>query len=146
MSDVEKVREATVTALFRAWSSGDLDAPREFLAADPVLEDSVGGRYEGWEAIRAYFGHGLQRHPDLALVPTGEFWHRADGLALTWTMSATQIDPSLGEEYIGRRWQVDGMSFIVFDGDLVSREVDYHDGGARLRYLQAQQAQQSQQG
>lgn len=143
MSDQEKAREAAVVALFAAWSSGDLDAPRQFLTDDPVLEDSVGGRYEGWPAIRAYFGHGLERYPDLVLEPTGEFWHRADGLALTWTMSATQTEAKLGEEYVGRRWTVDGMSFVVFDGDRVSLEVDYHDGGARLRSLQAQQSASS---
>lgn len=137
MSEVEKAREGTVVALFAAWSSGDLDAPRQYLTGTPTLEDSVGGRYEGWPAIRAYFGHGLERYPDLVLEPTGEFWHRPDGLALTWTMSATQTEAKYGEEYVGKRWTVDGMSFVVFDGDLVSLEVDYHDGGARLRSLQA---------
>lgn len=136
-SDLPTAREETVRALFRAWSSGDLDAPRQYLSDQPVLEDSVGGRYEGWDAIRAYFGHGLQRYPDLVLEPTGEFWHREDGLALTWTMAATQTDDSLGREYVGRRWQVDGMSFVVFDGDRVAHEVDYHDGGARLRSMQS---------
>jgi hypothetical protein len=135
-SDQSAAREATVLALFLAWSSGDLDAPRQYLTDEPVLEDSVGGRYAGWEAIRAYFAHGLQRYPDLVLEPTGEFWHRQDGLALTWTMSATQTDDSLGEEYVGRRWQVEGMSFVVFDGHRVAHEVDYHDGGARLRSMQ----------
>ncbi|WP_213571325.1 nuclear transport factor 2 family protein [Rhodococcus sp. USK13] len=129
-------REARVTALFAAWSSGDLDAPAEYLVDEPVLEDSVGGRYKGWEAIRAYFGHGLARYPDLVLEPTGEFWHRPDGLALTWTMSATQTDSSLGDEYVGRRWSVPGMSFIVFEGDSISYEMDFHDGGARLRSMQ----------
>lgn len=137
MSDLAKAREKTVTALFAAWSSGDLDAPRQYLTGDPVLEDSVGGRYEGWPAIRAYFGHGLERYPDLVLEPTGEFWHREDGLALTWTMSATQTEPTLGEEYVGKRWTVPGMSLVVFDGDLVAVEVDYHDGGARLRSLRS---------
>lgn len=137
MSALEKAREATVVALFQAWSSGDLDAPRRFLTENPVLEDSVGGRYEGWSAIRAYFGNGLERYPDLVLQPTGEFWHRKDGLALTWTMSATQTEPKLGEEYVGKRWTVPGMSFVVFEGDRVSLEVDYHDGGARLRSLQS---------
>lgn len=136
-TQLQTAREERVKALFAAWSSGDLDAPRRHLRPDAILEDSVGGRYDGWEAIRAYFGHGLQRYPDLALVPTGEFWHRGDGLALTWTMSATQTQDNLGAEYVGKRWQVDGMSFVVFDGDVVCHEVDYHDGGARLRYLQA---------
>lgn len=137
MSEVERAREATVSALFKAWSSGDLDAPQRYLADNPVLEDSVGGRYEGWANIRTYFGHGLERYPDLVLEPTGEFWHRPDGLALTWTMSATQTQDTLGPQYVGKRWTVPGMSFIVFDGDRVSLEVDYHDGGARLRSLQA---------
>ena len=52
-------------------------------------------------------------------------------------MSATQTEPTLGEEYVGKRWTVDGMSFVVFDGDVISLEVDYHDGGARLRSLQS---------
>ncbi len=137
MSEVELAREATVVALFKAWSSGDLDAPKQYLTDTPVLEDSVGGRYEGWPAIRAYFGQGLDRYPDLVLEPTGEFWHRPDGLALTWTMSGTQTEVKYGKEYVGKRWTVDGMSFVVFDGDLVSLEVDYHDGGARLRSLQS---------
>ncbi|MXP20005.1 hypothetical protein GIY30_01310 [Gordonia sp. HNM0687] len=129
-------REAVVKALFAAWSSGDLDAPAHYLSDTPVLEDSVGGRYEGWENIRAYFGHGLKRYPDLILEPTGEFWHRPDGLAMTWTMTATQTDTSLGEEYVGRRWSVPGMSYLVFDGEKVGYEMDYHDGGARLRSMQ----------
>lgn len=137
MSDLEKARESIVIALFRAWSSGDLDAPAQYLTDHPVLEDSVGGRYEGWPAIRAYFGHGLERYPDLVLEPTGEFWHRPDGLAMTWNMSATQTEDKLGAEYVGKKWSVPGMSFIVFDGDRVSLEVDYHDGGARLRSLQS---------
>jgi hypothetical protein len=137
MSEVEKTREDTVVALFKAWSSGDPNAPQQYLTSTPILEDSVGGRYEGWPAIRAYFGHGLERYPDLVLEPTGEFWHRADGLAMTWRMSATQTEAKYGEEYVGKRWAVDGMSFIVFDGDLVGLEVDYHDGGARLRSLQS---------
>ncbi|PXY33398.1 hypothetical protein DI005_08525 [Prauserella sp. PE36] len=140
MPDEEQVRQAredTIQALFKAWSSGDLDAPRRFLTEDPALEDSVGGRYEGWEAIRAYFGHGLDRYPDLKLEPSGRFWHRPDGVAFTWTMSATQTDSSLGPEYVGKPWRVDGMSFVVFEGDRIAEEVDYHDGGARLRYLKA---------
>jgi hypothetical protein len=28
------------------------------------------------------------------------------------------------------------MSFVVFDGDRVRHEVDYHDGGSRARSLQ----------
>ena len=124
-------------ALFAAWSSGDPDAPRTLLREDAVLDDVIGGVYHGWPAIRAYFEHGLQRYPDLTLVPTGDFWHRDDGVALTWVMSASVRDASFGPEAKGMRWAANGMSYLVFDGDLVAREVDYHDAGSRARSIEA---------
>lgn len=125
------------TALFAAWSSTDLDAPRAHFAEDGVLYDIIGGEYRGWPAIRAYFGHGRERYPDLVLEPTGDFWSRPDGLALLWTMSATQSDDSLGAEFVGRRWTVEGMSYLQFDGLTVVREADYHDKGQRERSLRS---------
>ena len=56
-------RISVVESLFAAWSSGDVDAPRQYLTDSPVLWDSVGGLKEGWPAIREYFGHGLERYP-----------------------------------------------------------------------------------
>lgn len=130
-------RVTVVEALFRAWSSGDPDAPEPFLTPDAVLDDAIGGVYRGWPAIRAYFARGLEHWPDLLLEPTGEYWARPDGLALTWVMSATVHDDRFGPGTAGRRWQAPGMSYVVFDGDRVRHEVDYHDGGARARSLQA---------
>lgn len=119
----------------RAWSSGDLDAPARYLAPDAVLIDVIGGEYRGWPAIRAYFGRGLSQWPDLTLVPDGEYWHRPDGLAFTWEMSATVRDDRFGAQHRGKRWRAPGMSYVVFDGELIVREVDYHDGGSRQRSL-----------
>lgn len=137
MSDVDDRRRDLVVRLFAAWSSGDADAPRPFLHPDAVLDDSIGGAHHGWPAIRAYFARGLAHWPDLELAPSGEWWSREDGLAFTWVMSATVSDDRFGPGTAGRRWQAPGMSFVVFDGDdLVVREVDYHDGGARARSLQ----------
>lgn len=135
VADADHVARAY--ALFGAWSSGDPDAPQPHLRADAVLDDVIGGVYQGWPAIRAYFQRGLDRYPDLTLVPTGDFWRREDGVALTWVMSATVQDASFGAEAIGLRWQASGMSYLVFDGDLVAREVDYHDGGSRARSIEA---------
>jgi hypothetical protein len=135
--DTDLARIEVATALFAAWSSGDVDAPRPYLTDDPVLWDSVGGRKDGWAAIREYFGHGLARYPDLELRPSGEFWARPDGLALQWEMSATVIDDSMGEGHLGRKWVVPGLSFLVFDGLLVAQEFDYHDKGARQRSLES---------
>jgi hypothetical protein len=102
-----------------------------------VLDDVIGGAYRGWADIRAYFQQGLDRYPDLTLVPTGEFWHRADGVALTWVMSASVTDDALGPVARSLRWTAPGMSFLVFAGDRVAREVDYHDHGSRQRSITA---------
>ncbi len=122
-------------ALFAAWSSGDVDAPRHHLTEDAILYDVIGGEYRGWEAIRAYFAYGLQRYPDLALVPTGEFWTRDDSVALTWVMSATVTDDRFGPAARGRRWHAEGMSYLVFRNGLVAKEADFHDAGSRERSL-----------
>jgi ketosteroid isomerase-like protein len=129
-------RIARVEALFAAWSSGDADAPRPYLTDDAVLDDVIGGVHRGWPAIRAYFARGLASWPDLRLEPTGEYWSRDDGLAFTWVMSATVPDDRFGHGTAGRRWQAPGMSYVVFDGDRVALEVDYHDAGSRARSLQ----------
>ena len=134
--DTDLARIEVAKELFAAWSSGDLDAPRAHLTDHPILWDSVGGLKEGWEAIREYFGHGLERYPDLALVPTGEYWTRPDGLALQWEMSASVIDDSMGAEHVGKAWKVPGLSFLVFEGMKVAAEYDYHDKGARQRSLE----------
>jgi hypothetical protein len=125
-----------VERLFKAWSSRDPDAPEQYLTEDAVLSDAIGGDYRGWPAIREYFQRGLHHYPDLELVPTGEYWFRDDGLAMTWRMSATTTDDRYGPGTTGRRWTVEGMSYIVFMGDRVKLEVDYHDAGARARSLQ----------
>lgn len=128
-------RIALVEALFRAWSSGDPDAPRDHLTEDAVLDDVIGGVHRGWPAIRAYFARGLASWPDLRLVPSGQWWSREDGLAFTWVMSATVPDDRFGPGTAGRRWEAPGMSYVVFDRGRVRLEVDYHDGGSRARSL-----------
>ena len=135
--ETDLARIEVATALFAAWSSGDVDAPRAYLTDDPMLWDSVGGLKQGWPAIREYFGHGLERYPDLVLAPTGEFWARP-----------RRPGPAVGDERhrdrrlhgpgaSGRKWSVPGLSFLVFDGLTVAAEYDYHDKGARQRSLES---------
>jgi hypothetical protein len=123
------------TLLFKAWSSGNPDAPEEFFAADGVLDDVASGRFEGWPAIRAFFARGLSRTANLTLAPT-EFWANDSGLAVHYVMSGDVIQPeSFGPEYVGRRWSVGCMSLLRFDGERVSYEADFHDKGARAKSL-----------
>jgi ketosteroid isomerase-like protein len=128
-------REAVARRVFEAWSSGDADAPQPYFTHDAVLTDVASGRFEGWPAIREFFAKGLAKWDDLALVPD-EFWANDDGLALHYVMSATVRDPSIyGPDLVGRRWEVEVMSYLRFDGDKVCFEADFHDRGARARVL-----------
>lgn len=122
--------------LFSAWSSGDPDAPGRILTPDAVLFDVAGGRFEGWPAIRAFFAAGLAKWDDLLLAPD-EFWSNEQGLALHYVMSATVRDPDqYGPAWVGRRWEVEVMSLLRFDGDLVNYEADFHDRDARRRFIE----------
>jgi hypothetical protein len=56
---------------------------------------------------------------------------------MLWTMSATQVTDDLGPELAGRRWTVEGMSYLIFDGLTVVRETDYYDGGSQERSLRS---------
>lgn len=128
-------RVDTVEALFKAWSSGDVDAPERFFHPDAVLYDIVGGSCRGWPAIRTFFDHGLKQWPDLVLLPDG-YWTNDEGVAVRWVMSATvSNESSFGPQAVGRKWTSEGMSYIDFQDGRIRREVDYHDSAAATRSL-----------
>jgi SnoaL-like domain len=128
-------RIAIAKALFAGWSSGNADAPEQFFHPHATLYDVASGTFVGWPAIRTFFASGLERWDDLLLAPD-QFWVNDDGLALHYVMSATITDPvTFGEQFVGVRWQVDVMSELRFEGDRIVYEADYHDRGARARYL-----------
>ncbi len=122
-------------AVFAAWSSGDADAPEPLFTPDAVLSDVASGRFEGWPAIREFFGRGLAKWDDLVLAPD-EFWVNDAGVAVHYEMTATVRDPELyGPDLVGRRWSVEVMSYLRFRGEQVCYEVDVHDRCARARSL-----------
>ena len=105
------------------------------MTPDAVLNDVASGRFEGWPAIRAFFGQGLAKWDDLELLPD-EFWVNEDGLALHYVMSATVKDADrFGPEHVGKKWSVEVMSLLRFDGDRICYEADFHAPGARNRSL-----------
>ena len=122
-------------AVFAAWSSGDADAPARWFHPDAVLHDTAAGTFRGWPEIRAFFRRGLDKWDDLSLVPS-EWWANGAGVAVAYVMRATVRDPAtFGPEVVGRRWTVEVMSHLRFEGDLVVYEADFHDRGARARSL-----------
>lgn len=120
--------------LFAAWSSGDADAPKPFLAPDCVLYDIVGGEHRGWDTIRKFFAQALAMWPDLVLRPE-RYWLNETGVALTFVMTATVQDDSFGPQSRGRKWRSEGMSILEISNGVVTREVDYHDSGAISKSL-----------
>ncbi len=105
------------------------------MTPDAVLHDIASGTFEGWPAIRKFFAAGLAKWDDLQLVPD-EFWTNDDGLAVHYVMRATVKDPSIyGPEHVGRKWSVEVMSHLRFNGDRVCFEADFHDKGSRARSL-----------
>ena len=125
--------------LFLAWSSGDADAPREYMTEDAVLYDVVAGDDKvGWPAIRDFFAGGVVHWPDLDLTPE-KFWTNDNGVALTWLMTATVTDDRFGAEAKGKKWSSPGMSYLEFRDGKVCYEVDYHHGGNVMRSLGIQQ-------
>jgi len=120
--------------LFAAWSSGNPDAPKPYLAPDCILYDIVGGEHRGWETIRRFFAEGLTMWPDLVLLPE-QYWLSEKGVALNWVMSGTMLDDSFGPGTRGRKWRSEGMSFLEISNGVVTREVDYHDSGAMTKSL-----------
>ena len=135
MDDVALRRIEIAKHLFAGWSSGNPDAPEPYFHPDGVLMDVASGRFEGWTNIRNFFARGLTRTANLTLVPD-QFWASDDGLALHYVMSGDVILPeTFGPQYVGRRWSVEVMSFLRFEGDRVIYEADFHDKGARAKSL-----------
>jgi ketosteroid isomerase-like protein len=140
MSSISDPRVQLVKDLFAAWSSGDADAPESLMHPHAVLNDIVGGSHSGWPAIRAFFKKGLDKWPDLVLLPD-QFWTSDDGVAVTWVMSATiseEMGAVFGKQHVGKKWSSPGMSWLRIVDGRVEHEVDYHDSGAVPKSLNAQ--------
>lgn len=121
--------------LFLAWSSGNADAPAEYMTDDAVLYDIVAGDDKvGWPAIREFFAEGVKIWPDLDLTPV-DYWVNGKGVALTWVMTATVTNDRMGAEAKGKKWRSEGMSFLEFRDGKVCYEVDYHNGANVMRSL-----------
>jgi ketosteroid isomerase-like protein len=133
MADQAEIETARL--LFLAWSSGDADAPGEYLAEDAVLRDIVAGEDKvGWPAIREFFAQGLESWKDLDLTPD-QYWLNDKGVALSWLMTATVPDDRFGPGAKGKKWSSPGMTYLEFKDGKVVLEVDYHHGPNVMRSL-----------
>ena len=72
--------------------------------------------------------------PDLVLLPE-QYWLSDKGVAVNWVMSATVQDDTFRPEARGKKWRSEGTSLLEIKNGVVTREVDYHDGGAIMKLL-----------
>ena len=79
--------------LFAAWSSGDADAPAAVHGPGRRALRHRRRRAPGLAGHPGVLRQGIERWPDLALVPD-EYWVNDGGVALRWVMTATVPDES----------------------------------------------------
>lgn len=111
--------------LFAGWSNGRPDGPLPYFSPDAVLQDPAGGTFTGHAAIRGFVETGLAIAADMRFEPE-DFWVNADGVAVTWTLTAT---PG------GKPFSLDGMSFLTMRDGLVTHEKDFYDTSPLAAHL-----------
>lgn len=119
-------RAELVRRLFAAWSSGDPDQLEPLFHPAALFFDSVNGEYAGWPAIRAFYAHSLTVWRRIQTWPT-RIWVDGDTAACTWTMSGEIADDRFGAGTAGATCRIDGMAYLVFDGDRVIHDEEYFD-------------------
>lgn len=111
----------TLSQLFAAWSSGDIDAPGAFVTEDFRLCDTAFDQEcKGWPAAREFFAYALENNPGVHMRPTDIWCTDEENLALVrWVMTGSSAAT-------GRLWEVEGVSTLRFRDGLVCEEIDYY--------------------
>jgi uncharacterized protein (TIGR02246 family) len=106
--------EETLARFADALARGDADAAANLFAVDAVYEEPPRFRFEGREAIRAFFRDFAARHSDARFTALRAVADPAHGLlAAEWEWR--YLSASDGQERA-----FSGMSFIAFAGDRIT--------------------------
>ena len=111
----------TLTGLFAAWSSGDVDAPAAYVTDDFRLMDTAFDQEcLGWEAARAFFAYAMELNPGVHMRPI-DIWStdERDLAVVRWVMTGSNAET-------GKPWEVEGVSTLRLRDGKVSEEVDYY--------------------
>jgi uncharacterized protein (TIGR02246 family) len=125
MSDSSDLK-SLVDAVFDAWSSEDPDRVAERFHEDAVFVDSVNGRFEGREAIRAFYAGSLDAWESQRSRAT-RVWVDGDTAACVWEMTGRMRGERFGEALAGREARIEGMAWMTFRDGLVVRDEEYFD-------------------
>jgi ketosteroid isomerase-like protein len=125
---------ALVHRLFHAWSSGNPDSLQPLFHPDATFCDSVNGTFTGWPAIRAFYASSLNTWSRLECTAT-RIWTDGETAACTWTMLGEIADDRFGPGTAGATCRIDGMAYMIFDGELIIHDEEYFDRDATRRSL-----------
>ncbi len=120
-----------VKEVFEAWSSNDPDVVASRFHPDAVFFDSVNGRFEGREAIRAFYARSLDAW-DGQQSHAKRIWVDGNTAACTWTMTGRMKAEKFGPELAGREARIDGMAWMTFRDGLVISDEEYFDRQAPM--------------
>jgi len=118
---------ARIEALLGAWKARNLDAMVSYLTEDVVWHDL--GMWSppavGRDAVRRFSESLLRAFPDFQVEIRHPICVSEDGscCVIPWTITATNLGPvdPPGFAPTGRRVRFDGMDFLIFRGEQVSR-------------------------
>jgi len=133
--------EARVRDLLAAWDRRDLDGFLAFLTPDIYWHD-LGMPYPpavGHQAVRAFCEAVFVAFPDFSYALRAPMCVAADGLScvVPWTIRATNtgvLEP-VGAAPTNRRVEFDGLDYLQFHGDLVTRIETRFDPATVLEQL-----------
>lgn len=126
--------EETARRVFAAIAERDLEAVAACLAPDDIQVFVPVGRFEGRDAVVAFFADLFAAFPDLEMTVQAV---RADDrcAAVRWRLAGTFTGgPFLGIHPTGKRVQIEGVdAFIEVEGGLIRSNTIFYDGAAFLR-------------
>jgi hypothetical protein len=130
MSINEELRAALqppVSDWVEAFNAHDVAAIVALYTDDAELFDA-GMRYprRGRDEIERWFSHRFASMPSITYTPTAHAFMVQDRAAVTWTTSG-RSPRLLGQAWLSRPFQVDGVSIFTLCDGLIYRQRGYYD-------------------
>jgi steroid delta-isomerase-like uncharacterized protein len=116
-----------VTEWLKAFNAHDVGAIVALYTEDAELFDSGMKRpRHGRKEIQQWFSTRFSSMPSINYVPTGQVFMEDGQAALTWTTRGN-IQRLLGQAWLARPFQVDGVSVFLFRDGLIQKQRGYYD-------------------
>jgi steroid delta-isomerase-like uncharacterized protein len=120
--------QSTVRQWIAAFNAHDVAALVALYADDAELFDSgMKRRRHGRHEIELWFRERFRAMPTITYVPHGSILYEDEGrAAITW-QTRGQTPRLLGQAWLARPFQVDGVSVFTLRASLITRQRGYYD-------------------